>query len=693
MSASAVSSYARTFLYGALRFAFRLAPLTDNARDRLRQRFLDKYASLVPPGPRGRASSSERSRRPYVRTDERAIGFVPYSKANLPDPLPATLVAFYLPQFHPIPENDEWWGRGFTEWRNVVRALPQFEGHAQPRLPGELGFYDLRNIQVMHEQARLAHEYGIGAFCFYFYWFGKKTLLETPVRNWLADATIDLPFCLCWANERWSRRWDGRGDDILMDQQHSPEDDLAFIAYVADYLRDPRYLRVEGKPILLLYRPGLLPNAAATARRWRQWCLENGVGEIHLAYVQSFDNSNPAAFGFDAAVEFPPNFVNSPSVASRQRLINPDYSGQLLDWRALADASQNKVAADYLLYRGVNPGWDNEPRRPGEGRAFLYSSPRVYGQWLEHCIGAPSATTSQFHNLVFINAWNEWAEGAVLEPDSRLGYAYLEETRRAIWRSAAPNGAPAQARPTAVIHAWYLEEFEELLDALAATGLDWRLVVTTNPDHAETIKARLAASRFAFELVIVENRGRDVLPFLKVAGKLLDEGTQIVLKLHTKRTTHRNDGSQWRRELVERLVGGSRASEIFDAFLLEPDLGMVGAEGHIHLLAPYLGANSDNLDYLSVKMGIPEMDADADLFMPGSMFWIRLDALRPILDANLEEWEFEQEAGQIDGTMAHALERTFCLSTRAAALRIANAADLTGIAGPSAAAYPYARRS
>ncbi|MDR6843201.1 glycoside hydrolase family 99-like domain-containing protein [Pseudoxanthomonas sacheonensis] len=688
---SSLSRLSRTVLFNALRFIFRLAPLPQSTRDRLRQRFLDKYAGLVPSGPRGHVDSTKPVRRPYARADEKAIGYVPYSKDELPDPLPATLIAFYLPQFHSIPENDEWWGKGFTEWRNVTRALPQFEGHAQPRLPGDLGFYDLRDPEVMRKQATLAREYGVSAFCFYFYWFGGKTLLETPLLNWLEDPTLDLSFCLCWANEKWSRRWDGRGDDILMDQQHSPEDDLAFISYVADYLRDPRYLRVEGKPILLLYRPGLLPDAAATARRWREWCLDNGVGEIHLTYVQSFDNSNPAAFGFDAAVEFPPNLVNSPSVISRQRLINPNYSGQILDWRAMADAMQKRSAADYPLYRGVNPGWDNEPRRPGEGRTFLHSSPRAYGKWLQHCIGARAESGSR--NLIFINAWNEWAEGAVLEPDSRLGYAYLEETRRAMWRTTGLASPPVQTLPTAVIHAWYLEEFRELLDAIVATDINWRLIVTTSVMHAETIKLHLAASRFAFELVITENRGRDILPFLRVAGKLLDEGTQIVLKLHTKRTTHRTDGGVWRRELVERLLGGTRGREIFDAFLRQPDLGMVGAEGHIQLLAPYLGANSENLDYLSAKMGVPVLDPDADLFMPGSMFWIRLDALRPILDANLEEWEFEQEAGQIDGTTAHALERMFCMSTRAVDLRVASAADLIGIAEPSSASYPYARRS
>ena len=663
-------------------------PLTAATRDRLRQSFLERHAGLVPDGPRGQSPAQTPSRRPKLHAGGRSIGYRAPHQTHLPDPLPATLVAFYLPQFHPIPENDAWWGDGFTEWRNVTRALPQFEGHMQPRLPSTLGFYDLRLPDVMRRQMALAREHGIGAFCSYFYWFAGQTLLEQPLRQWLDDPSLDLPLCLCWANENWSRRWDGRADQVLIAQRHSPEDDLAFIAHIAPYLLDPRYLHVNGRPLLLVYRPGLLPEPAATAARWRQWCAAHDIGEIHLAYVQSFDNVDPRSIGFDSAVAFPPNNTSQRPITAQRRLLNPEFNGDVLDWRELAREAMARPDATYPLHPCVNPGWDNEPRRSGAGRIYVHASPRGYRDWLRHAIATARRREPEVKTpLVFINAWNEWAEGAVLEPDTRLGHAWLQATRAALCEPA-----PVHTRPCAVVHAWYPEVLGELLDALRASSLDWRLVVTTVPEREAAVRAVLDGHDLTYELETVENRGRDILPFLRVANRLLDEGEQFVLKLHTKRSTHLEDGDAWRRELVARLLAPERASRLIAAFDEDPALGLIAAEGHIQPLAHYMGANRDALDYLITQLGLGPLEASVDVeFIAGSMFWVRLDALRPIIDAQLAEQEFESEKGQVDGTLAHAIERLFALASRHAGFHVKDAATLCGDSHV-AQRYAYAKR-
>jgi lipopolysaccharide biosynthesis protein len=679
---------AKRCLFTVLRASFRLTPMPVSTRDRLRQRFLERHAELVPQGPRGQvADTSHTLRRPRRHAAGRAIGYAPRRAATLPTPPPATVVAFYLPQFHPIPENDAWWGEGFTEWHNVTRALPQFEGHAQPRLPGELGFYDLRLPDAMRRQMQLARAYGIGAFCSYFYWFAGKTLLEQPLRQWLADASLNLPLCLCWANENWSRRWDGRADDILIGQQHSADDDLAFIEYIAPYLADPRYLRVEGRPLLLVYRPGLLPEPRETAKRWREWCRSHGIGEIRLAYVQSFDRVDPRDIGFDAAVEFPPNNITPSPITARQHLLNPDYRGDVHDWRELARQSIAQADPPYPRYPGVNPGWDNEPRRSGRGRVFAHASPRGYRDWLRHAVGTAQRRFPT-QPMVFVNAWNEWAEGAVLEPDTRLGHAWLEATR------AALRPAPAKVtQPCAVLHVWYPDLLDEMVAALRASHVDWRIVITTAPEREQQVRERAAQLGLDAEIEVFENRGRDILPFLHVANRLLDEGVDVVLKLHSKRSTHHSNGDAWRNDLLDKLLAPERVDRVLRAFADDPALGIVHAEGHALPLHHYWGQNQANVDYLCRRAGIPMPEAEHGNFLAGTMFWLRPAALRPLLDAHLDVLDFEAEAAQRDGTLAHAVERTFDLAAAAGGFATKSVAALIGLKEGKATTYPYAQRS
>lgn len=367
--------------------------------------------------------------------DKNLIKQVPLLDANSLAEIPVRLIAFYLPQFHPIPENDEWWGKGFTEWTNVKPAAPQFVGHYQPRVPGELGYYDLRSKEVQRRQVELAKLYGISGFCFYLYWFGGKRLLELPVQNYLENHDLNLPFCVCWANENWSRRWDGLDNEILIKQNHLPEDDLAFIEYVSIYLKDSRYIRIKGKPLLIVYQPGLMPSIKKTVECWRKWCCKNNIGDIYIAYTQSFEAVNPEKYGFDGAIEFPPNNSVPPVITDRIKSLSPEFSGIVYDWNIFVERSRKYKKPDYPLFRGVCPSWDNTARRMENAGIFLGSTPDKYSEWLEN---ASVDTVRRFldpsERLVFVNAWNEWAEGTYLEPDQRYGYAYLQATRDALER-------------------------------------------------------------------------------------------------------------------------------------------------------------------------------------------------------------------------------------------------------------------
>ena len=344
------------------------------------------------------------------------------------------LITFYLPQFHPVPENDQWWGKGFTEWANVSKARPNFEGHYQPRTPSDLGYYDLRLLEVMQQQAELAQRYGIHGFCFYYYWFDGKRLLERPVEQLLLSDKPDIPFCLCWANENWTRRWDGQEQEILMAQAHTEQDDEEVIRDLIRFFRDSRYIKIDERPLILIYRVTLFPNFSETAARWRDICRAEGVGEIYIAMVESFDlvhsGTHPSAFGCDAAVEFPPQGLAEQTVPSGD-IINPDFEGGIADYRDLAVRYATRPAPNYTRFKGVIPGWDNTARRQNNGFCFEHATPGAFQGWLEETINETRLQQFGDERIVFVNAWNEWAEGAYLEPDRRFGHSYLEAVKNA----------------------------------------------------------------------------------------------------------------------------------------------------------------------------------------------------------------------------------------------------------------------
>ena len=344
------------------------------------------------------------------------------------------LIAFYLPQFHPIPENDKWWGKGFTEWTNVTKAVPQFIGHYQPHLPDELGFYDLRLVEVQKRQIELAKQYGIYGFCFHYYWFNGKKLLEKPLNQFIQNPEMGFPFCVCWANENWTRRWDGLENKILIAQTHSPESDFAFIKDLEHIFRDPRYIRINGRPLLVVYRVSLLPDTKETANRWREYCKQKGIGDLYLVAVQSFDIIDPRKYGFDAAVEFPPHTIHGfcEHINHKLKILNPNFSGHILDYEHFVKNKYYLKTVPYKLFKAIMPGWDNTARRPNAPTIYHGSNPELYKEWLSDIVNFTRKTHGKEEQIVFINAWNEWSEGTHLEPDKKYGYGYLQATSEVV---------------------------------------------------------------------------------------------------------------------------------------------------------------------------------------------------------------------------------------------------------------------
>jgi lipopolysaccharide biosynthesis protein len=344
------------------------------------------------------------------------------------------VLAFYLPQYHPSPENDAWWGRGFTDWMNVDKARPLFAGHVQPQLPGELGHYDLSDPSVLRAQASLARAYGVSGFVMYHYWFNGKRLLDKPLRALLKDPSIDFPFALCWANENWTRSWDGLDDEVLIGQRYLDGWADDFYDDIAPALLDSRYIAVGGRRLLLVYRPGLLRDGRAALERWRARAREDGLGEMQiLGVVPSRDfEAIPADVGaaLDGLVRFPPGSgLGLQSVRELAPDLASSFSGDVFSYEAAVDGADLSTSGKWGLpvYPGVMPGWDNTARRGDASYVFHGSNPATFRRWLARAADAAAALRPE--PLVFVNAWNEWAEGAHLEPDMRFGRGNLEAVR------------------------------------------------------------------------------------------------------------------------------------------------------------------------------------------------------------------------------------------------------------------------
>jgi lipopolysaccharide biosynthesis protein len=360
-------------------------------------------------------------------------------------------IAIHLPQFHPIPENDEWWGKGFTEWTNVAKAQPLFEGHYQPHLPADLGFYDLRLEEAREAQAKLAQEYGIDGFCYYHYWFNGKRLLERPVDEILSKGKPDFPYMLCWANDNWTRRWDGLDQELLISHEYSPEDDVEHMKHLIKYFQDPRYIKVNNKPVFVLYKTFLLPDPGATAKRWRAVAAEFGI-ELYLCHMVFGYNQewNRLVEGFDAVIDFEPfgvrrmgalRYSHKLEQAAKTRTIYDKIRDRIYSRKSILEIKKKPNIFEYKsiyeqltpvkktglkMYPSLCPGWDNSARRKDDPSLILDdSTPAYFKEWYQK-VATDFEPYSEQENFIFINAWNEWAEGNHLEPCRKWGRQYLE---------------------------------------------------------------------------------------------------------------------------------------------------------------------------------------------------------------------------------------------------------------------------
>lgn len=697
-------SSARMTVFRTARWAFR-SVIPNGIRMRLSKSgvslrvmhwiFGDEAGEIVPPPTRGWSkvpAASGGAPTAALLEDYRDRTFVAQG-GNIADfaiisSLPATAnktafkpIAYYLPQMHPIPENDEWWGRGFSEWTNLSKAVPQFRGHYQPKLPGELGFYDLRIPDVMMRQIELARLHGIHGFCFYYYWFAGKRLLEKPVNMFLSQKgeAFNFPFCLCWANENWTRRWDGAEHEVLIAQDHSTEDNTNVFDDLLTYFRDDRYIKIDGKPVILVYRPTIIPNVDAMIVDWQKLAEKAGLPGLYIVTTNSFGYDHPDEHGFDGLCEFPPHGVVVANITESLDKMNADYDGNVYDYGDVVEFEAKKLSAvrkkgrgtKAAYFPGVMTAWDNEARKPTKGNVFNNSTPALYREWLTQAAETTIQINEPDQRFVFINAWNEWAEGAYLEPDRKFGYAYLAATADVVRELSADKAALAilakthnkkrRAADTVIcLHIFYpsmIEEFAELL-ANARKHLDFDVIATVpdiwSLDDAKKVIKSLKPIRF----LPMPNRGRDVAPFLAALKQGSKLGYKTGCKIHSKKSPQHLTGDAWRHRLTNGLLSSNALKAIKNSFLDAPEIAL--AAPVTEFMAADEHSMHNNLEQSKeILKNVNAGDALIEEFVAGTMFWFRFRALEPFNQAGFDSEDFGPELGQIDGTLAHAFERVF----------------------------------
>ncbi len=575
------------------------------------------------------------------------------------------IIAFYLPQFHPFKENDEFWGKGFTEWTNVTKSKPNFIGHYQPHLPIHLGFYDLRLIENMQEQVLLAKNYGITGFCFYYYWFSGKKVMDLPIENLYNNKDIEIEYCICWANENWTRRWDGHNEDILLKQEYLINDSEKLILEINKYFYDERYIKIDNKPVIIIYNSLEIPDFQKFIDIMRKEAVKLGWTGIYIicAKTGNYISSN---FDIDAMVEFPPHdYKQSENINSKLNIVNSDYKGWIYDYNLYANAALTKKIEN-KLFKTVMLGWDNTARRQNLSTIFNNFSINKFSQLVSqrlHSI-ARDDKLNEKEKILFINAWNEWAEGTHLEPDRKYGFSYLNAVYKNIKNFDIKyqkffdcNNYIKNHSIAIIFHLYYTDTLQEfIINSKQYHNIaDFYFTIVDSVISDEIIQ-RIKMAFPNSNIFICENRGRDILPFIKIYKNIKKLNYKYVCKLHSKQSKHLESGKGWFQDLLDKLL----LKDFEDIKnLIDANNGLLIPNKYgVQIKGVWNGFNSlkGNLENIKYFCNLLNIKIDLDSYFPaGTMFWFNSDAFSGI--ESIEDMEFSFENGAFNGEKQHAIER------------------------------------
>lgn len=599
-------------------------------------------------------------------------------------------IALYLPQFHEFKENNEWWGDGFTEWTNVRKGFAQFKNHNQPRIPhDDIGYYDLSTEDAVRKQVDLAKRHGIYAFGMYYYWFSGHRLMEKPMDILLSNLDLDIKFFAIWANENFTRTWDGLESNVLLGQEYSPDDPDKFILSLKKYIEDGRYMRADRKPVIGLYNPSAIPDCRETLSRWREQARKIGIGEILIWACVTEGRHIDAEYQsmIDGEYEFPPRgklYVDSEPTPGE---------GVVFDYLSLVESARRFPVEPFgnlaPCFRGTMMEWDNAARRQTKYNAWKNYSPFRFYVWSRIAIDYLRKNYDEDSRYLFVNAWNEWGEGTYLEPDEKYGYANINALSRAMYdlpfgknhrelvtylgayREPDSQFASLVSIPKVAIHAhiFYEEIASEISEYLHNVPCAFDLFVTTDSEEKAT-ELRDCFSDLGnvsrLEVAAVGNRGRDVLPFLDQLRDVA-ERYDIIGHIHSKKSLYDEYGNDWRTYLLQNVLGSrDLIIDVFNAFLDNDDIGLLFPQT-FHAVRGSLewGSNKEiaerAIDALGLRVDLP----DEIVFPAGNMLWIRPAAVLQLFTLDVSSFYSEEDDGKIDGTIMHAVERLWPYVARA----------------------------